>query len=83
MKIHEFSKISVLPATGSGTAWGTGGRFTRAGTAPGDLLRRLRRPQEAAGGAEVCGMSQGESTRSYPIMENMKIMKNHENLENS
>ena len=53
MKNHEFSKISIFPKIILRVAWGIGGMRTRAGTAPGGLLRRLRRPQEIASGAEV------------------------------
>ena len=73
MNFRKFSKILILPKTVSEVTWGIGGMFVRAGTAPGGLLRRLRRPQEAAGGAEVSGMSRGESTWSH------RIMGNHEN----
>ena len=52
-----FSKIFIFLKIVLGVGWGIREVHGRAGTTPGSLLRRLRRPQGIAGGAEVCSMS--------------------------
>ena len=47
--------------------------MARAETAPGGLLRRLRRPQETASGAEVCEMNPAGAERVDPVIPNLKI----------
>ena len=56
---HDFPKIFIFPKIFLEVTWGIGGMRTRAWTAPGGLLRRLRRPQGIARGAEVCAMGAG------------------------
>ena len=65
MKNHQFSKFSIKQKIFLGVPWGIGGARTRAGTAPVGLLRRLRRPQATASGAQVC---EGETTRRDFVM---------------
>ena len=73
MKNHEFSKFFIVPKNIMGVTWGIGGMRARARTAPGSLLRRLRRSQETASGAEVRGMGPGRVNLAVPNL------KNHEN----
>ena len=57
LKNLDFLKISSFQKMSLWIRWGIFGTYTRTGTAPGGLLRRLRRPQEIASGAEVCDVS--------------------------
>ena len=83
MRNHEnlgFSKNFAFPKMFLGDVWDIGGVRTRTRTAPGGLLRRLRRPQEIARGAEVCGE---RPVGVGPLNLVVTNLKNHEKHEKS
>ena len=73
MKNLEFSKFFIFPKNIMGVTWGIVGMRVRTRTAPGSILRRLRRSLETASGVEVWGMGLGRVNLVVPNL------KNHEN----
>ena len=76
-----FSKKIIFLQIVLGVGWGIREVHARAGTTPGSLLRRLRRPQGIASGAEVCAMGAARVDSAVPNPKNqgnMKNMKRHE-----
>ena len=74
-----FSKIFIFLQIVLGVDWDIRGVRARAGTTPGGLIRRLRRPQGIARGAEVCSMSPAGAGRIDPVITNLKNIEKYEN----
>ena len=70
MRNHEFSKIFIFSKNIMGVTWGIGSMHARIRTAPGSLLRRLRRSRETASGVEVQGMGPGRVNLVVPNLKN-------------
>ena len=73
-----FSKIFIFLQIVLGVGWDIRGVHARAGTTPGGLLRRLRRPQGIARGAEVCGERLVGAGRPNLVVRNLKKHEKHE-----
>jgi len=73
---HAILKILIFPKNIMRVTWGIEGIRARTGTAPGSLLRRLRRSQDTASGAEVRGMGPGRVNLVVPNLKNHEIHEN-------